>query len=246
MVTILSPGFAPSCLDYTEGWILQRTVHAAVVAGDQPNSIVLCEHNSVYTAGTRTEDQHRPTGDIPVVDVDRGGSITWHGPGQLVGYPIVRLPDAKNVVGFVRLLEGAIMLSLSEFGIQSQRVKGRSGVWVEREGTQYKVAAIGLRVASGVTMHGFAINCSNSLDAYEHITACGISDAGVTTVSSLAGQEITPKTLAPVVRKHLIAALADFGITETTVPAFPQPNVTHLTDTRHTVTGATLAKEASA
>lgn len=146
----------------------------------------------------------------------------------------------------MRLLEGAIIATLDDLGIHAVRVQGRSGVWVEHDGVHNKVAAIGLRVASGVTMHGFAINCSNSLEPYEHITACGISDAGVTTVSALAGREVSPKELAPIVRNHLIRALAEFGVTETTRPAFTAPEAAPIPGAQHTVPSATLVKEATA
>lgn len=218
MVPIFSAGFAPEPLDYRDGWALQRSVHAGVVAGSRPNALLLCEHAPVYTAGTRTRAEHRPDGATPVVDVDRGGSITWHGPGQLIGYPIVRLPEPKNVVGFVRVLEGAIIAALAEVGVAGERVRGRSGVWVPGPGGHNKIAAIGLRVSAGVSMHGFALNCSNSLEPYEHITACGISDAGVTTVSAQLGRRVAPAAMAPVIRARLLPALAEFGIAEPEVP----------------------------
>ncbi|MEB4616395.1 lipoyl(octanoyl) transferase LipB [Leucobacter sp. M11] len=212
MVTILTPGYAPDFLEYPEGWALQRSVHAGVVAGSRPDTLILCEHRPVYTAGTRTRPEHRPGGSTPVVDVDRGGSITWHGPGQLIGYPIVRLPEPRQVVAFVRLLEGAIIAALADFGITGERIAGRSGVWVGADGRHNKIAAIGLRVASGVTMHGFAINCSNELEPYAHITACGIEDAGITTLSVEAERTITPAEFAPAVRDLLSTALVAAGI----------------------------------
>ncbi|WGD38410.1 lipoyl(octanoyl) transferase LipB [Lysinibacter sp. HNR] len=218
MVSFLTPGYAPSYLDYSKGLDLQRVTHRAVADNTCPNSVILCEHNNVYTAGSRTEEKHRPSAShpIPVIDVDRGGSITWHGPGQLIGYPIVRLPEAKNVVGFVRLLESALINALSDHGIVGKRVHGRSGVWIASSTGHNKIAAIGLRVSRGVTMHGFALNCSNSLTPYEHITACGISDAGVTTVSLEAQRIVSPTDIAPSVTTHLASALASFGIGETT------------------------------
>ena len=198
MADILQAGLAPEYLDYHAGWELQRRVHREVVAGSRPDTVIFCEHRSVYTAGKRTLDIERPTdAAIPVVDVDRGGKITWHGPGQLVGYPIVRLPEPVDVVAFVRELERVMLEVLADLGIAAQRVEGRSGVWVKREslvGPEVfdKVGAIGLRVQEGVTMHGFALNCSNELLPYAAIIPCGISDAGVTTISRLLGRTVTP------------------------------------------------------
>lgn len=212
MVSILTPGYAPKTLDYESGWALQRSVHAGVVAGSRPDTLILCEHDSVYTAGTRTQPEHRPRGGTPVIDVDRGGSITWHGPGQLVGYPIVRLPDPKQVVSFVRLLEGAIIAALADFGVRGEQVPKRSGVWVAAGDSHNKIAAIGLRVASGVTMHGFAVNCDNSREPYELITACGIRDAGITTLSHESGRTITPAEFAPALRNLMLPALTSAGI----------------------------------
>ncbi len=225
MVSLLTPGYSPKYLDYVEGLPLQRSTHRAVADGEKPNTLILCEHGDVYTAGTRTEASHRPVDSIPVIDVDRGGSITWHGPGQLVGYPIVTLPEAQNVVGFVRLLEASLIETLTRWGITGERVPGRSGVWVRGAGrSEYnKIAAIGLRVSRGVTMHGFALNCSNSLEPYEHITACGISDAGVTTASIESGQTISPRDAAPVVIAALTTALADSEITQVAAAHLDSP-----------------------
>jgi lipoyl(octanoyl) transferase len=156
----------------------------------------------VYTAGKRTEDSERPADGTPVIDVDRGGKITWHGPGQLVGYPIMRLPHPIDVVAYVRMLEGMLIDVLDELGVQSHRVRGRSGVWVTTDGPDAKIAAIGIRVAEGVTMHGFALNCSNSLDAYDQIVACGIPDAGVTTISNVLGRVVDPAEVAPLVQRR--------------------------------------------
>ena len=171
---------------------------------------MLLEHESVYTAGKRTESHERPTDGTPVVEVDRGGKITWHGPGQLVGYPILRLAEPIDVVGYVRRLEGMLIAVLEDLGVTgADRVPGRSGVWMR--GTD-KIAAIGIRVASGVTMHGFALNCSNSFEPYEHIIACGLSDAGVTSVSRELGRTVTPADAAAAVRnrfdEHVYAHVA--------------------------------------
>jgi len=184
---------------YDEALQRQRAVHAAVVAGRAPDTVLLLEHPPVYTAGKRTEPDERPTDGTPVIDVDRGGKITWHGPGQLVGYPILRLPDPIDVVGYVRRLEGLLIDVLAELGVDGQRVEGRSGVWIRSGNRDEKIAAIGIRVAEGVTMHGFALNCSNDLDAYDRIVACGIRDAGVTTISRVLGRTITPADVAPLV-----------------------------------------------
>jgi len=169
-------------LPYEPTWALQREVHAAVADRTREDTVLLCEHEDVYTAGRRTATWDRPVDGTPVVDVDRGGRITWHGPGQLVGYPIVRLREPVDVVAYVRALEGVLIAVLADLGVDGERVEGRSGVWVRRGVGADKIAAIGIRVASGVTMHGFALNVSNSLEPYSRIVACGIADAGVTTM----------------------------------------------------------------
>lgn len=181
---------------YLEMWDTQREVHGAVVRGERPDTLLLLEHQAVFTAGKRTEPEERPTDGTPVIEVDRGGKITWHGPGQLVGYPIIKLTDPIDVVAHVRNLEQLIIDLLSEYSIEGTRVDGRSGVWVGLPGFENKIAAIGIRVAEGVTMHGFAINCSNSLEPYSKIIACGIRDAGVTTISAELGREVTPRDVA--------------------------------------------------
>jgi lipoyl(octanoyl) transferase len=173
-----------------------------VAAGDRDGALILCEHAPVYTAGKRTADDERPTDGTPVVDVDRGGKITWHGPGQLTGYPILRLPDRHEVVAFVRDLEAMMIDVAAAFGVQGERVEGRSGVWVRSGDAWDKIGAIGLRVEQGVTMHGFALNCSNDLAPYDRIVACGIRDAGVTTLSALTGRTISPSDVAPLVLEH--------------------------------------------
>ncbi|MES2093095.1 MAG: lipoyl(octanoyl) transferase LipB [Actinomycetota bacterium] len=199
MADIVVAGLAPDLLPYPEALALQRSIHSAVVEGTRPDTVLLLEHPSVYTAGTRTEASERPDDGSPVIDVDRGGKITWHGPGQLVGYPILRLHDPVDVVAYVRRLEQLLIEVIAHFGVTGVRVAGRSGVWVIDSAREEKIAAIGIRVAGGVTMHGFALNCSNSLDAYEHIVACGIRDAGVTTISRELGREVTPAMVAAVV-----------------------------------------------
>lgn len=192
-------------LDYAEGIALQRNLHADVVAGRSPGALVLCAHPSVYTAGRRTEPSDLPTNGAPVVDVDRGGRITWHGPGQLVAYPIVRLVAPIDVVAWVRDLEQVIIDAAASVGVHAERVDGRSGAWVRGADRTppAKVGAIGLHVADGVTTHGIAINCTNTLDAYSAIIPCGIADAGVTTLSAAAGRPVTVDELAPVVARRI-------------------------------------------
>jgi lipoyl(octanoyl) transferase len=209
MVDIIVAGLAPDLLPYPEALALQRSIHSAVVEGTRADTMLLLEHPSVYTAGTRTEASERPDDGSPVIDVDRGGKLTWHGPGQLVGYPIVRLHNPVDVVAYVRRLEELLIAVIAHFGVTGARVAGRSGVWIVDGAREEKIAAIGIRVAGGVTMHGFALNCSNSLDAYEHIVACGIRDAGVTTISREAGSEITPADAAAVVAERFDALVAE-------------------------------------
>ena len=189
--------------NYEEMWQYQQKVHESVVAGSSPDTILLLEHEPVYTAGRRTEIFERPTDGTPVVDVDRGGKITWHGPGQLVGYPIVHLPAALDVIPHVRRLEEVLIKTCAEFELTTTRIKGRSGVWVTEGGLDRKVAAIGVRVAQGVSMHGFALNCNNDLDWFDHIVPCGISDAAVTTLSKELGRDISTLEVLPVITKHL-------------------------------------------
>ena len=183
-------------VDYEEAWALQREVHARRVTGEGPDTLLLLEHPPVYTAGKRTRAHERPFDGTPVIDVDRGGKITWHGPGQLVGYPIVALPDPIDVVAYVRRLEEALIEVCAGFGLQTGRVEGRSGVWVaaDEPGAGFrperKVAAIGVRVARGVTMHGFALNCDPDMSAFGNMIPCGIPDAGVTSLSAELGRDI--------------------------------------------------------
>ena len=200
---------------YEEAWERQRELHAARVAGEGPDTLLLLEHPSVYTAGKRTEPHERPQDGTPVVDVDRGGKITWHGPGQLVGYPIVALPDPVDVVAYVRRLEGALIEVCAGFGVDAGRVEGRSGVWLPADGPgpdsrwrpERKIAAIGIRVARGVTMHGFALNCDPDLGAFGAIVPCGIADAGVTSLSAELGRDVTIEEALEPVEKALRAAL---------------------------------------
>ena len=194
-------GFGADAVDYQSGWDLQRRVHADVVAGRSPGTVLLLEHESVYTAGRRTEPFERPIDGTPVVDVDRGGKITWHGPGQLVGYPIVRLPSPLDVVAHVRRIEEMLIEVCAALGVPAQQVKGRSGVWVPADdcGPERKVAAIGIRVSEGVTMHGFALNCDNDLAWFDRIVPCGITDAEVTTLSRELGRDVPVTEALPLV-----------------------------------------------
>lgn len=241
-------GFGEQAVDYQEAWQEQRRVHAARFADEVPDTCLLLEHRSVYTAGRRTADSERPLDGTPVVDVDRGGKITWHGPGQLVGYPILKLPRPVDVIAHVRRLEDALILAAAEFGVETSRVEGRSGVWVlgdpvtdrparsglsldfdpritddefdpRLNGPEYapsnagqrredrKLAAIGIRIAKGVTMHGFALNVNPDNTSFDRIVPCGIRDAGVTSLSYELGREVTIADVLPVVEKHLRAVL---------------------------------------
>lgn len=203
MIDFVVTGLSANSVPYLSGLEQQRALHAAVVEGRAPDTVMLLEHDSVYTAGKRTEPHERPTDGSPVIDVDRGGKITWHGPGQLVGYPIIRLVEPVDVVRYVRSLESMIMAVLADLGIvDAGRVDGRSGVWMR--GSE-KIAAIGVRVAQGVTMHGFALNCSNSFDAYDTIIACGLDDAGVTSISRELGRTVTPTEVIPFIERHFSA-----------------------------------------
>ncbi len=250
-------GFGPDAVEYHAAWQEQRRVHTARFAGEIPDTCLLLEHQPVYTAGRRTEDNERPLDGTPVVDVDRGGKITWHGPGQLVGYPILQLPRPVDVIAHVRRLEEAVIQVCEEFGVATTRVEGRSGVWVlgdsldggrpgglgagglsldfdprlndeefdpRLSGPEYapsnagqrredrKLCNIGIRVAKGVTMHGFALNCDPDITSFDRIVPCGIRDAGVTSLSQEAGRTVSVTEVLPVLEKHLRAVL------ETTVP----------------------------
>ncbi|MFD6534712.1 lipoyl(octanoyl) transferase LipB [Streptomyces sp. NPDC060184] len=237
-------GFGPEAVEYTEAWQKQRELHAARFEDTVPDTCLLLEHQSVYTAGRRTTDSERPLDGTPVIDVDRGGKITWHGPGQLVGYPIQKLPRPVDVVAHVRRLEEALIRVAAEFGVATSRVEGRSGVWVlgdpveqrpslgglsldfdprltdeefdpRLNGPEYapsnagqrredrKLAAIGIRVAKGVTMHGFSLNVNPDNTSFDRIVPCGIRDAGVTSLAYELGHDLTIAEVLPVVEKHL-------------------------------------------
>lgn len=241
-------GFGEEAVEYLDAWQRQREVHAARFADVIEDTCLLLEHQAVYTAGRRTEDSERPLDGTPVVDVDRGGKITWHGPGQLVGYPILKLPRPVDVVAHVRRLEEALILTCADFGLETTRIEGRSGVWVlgdpvsqrpatgglaldfdprladeefdarlmgpeyapsnaGQRGEDRKLAAIGIRVAKGVTMHGFALNCDPDNTSFDRIVPCGIRDAGVTSLSGELGRDVPVTEVLPVVEKHLEAVL---------------------------------------
>ena len=215
----LYPGLGTDLVDYTDAWELQRRLHAEVSAGTAPSTVLVLEHAEVYTAGKRTEAHERPTsGDVPVVEVDRGGKITWHGPGQLVVYPIVRLPESVGVVDYVRRLEEAVIALLPDYGLVTGRVRGRSGVWLAADPStgsghaparpERKIAAIGVRVASGTTMHGLALNVDPDLGGFQRIVPCGLTDVGVTSMSAELGVAPSLPEVAHLLRPHLERLLA--------------------------------------
>lgn len=213
-------GFDPQLVDYAEALDLQRRLHADVLRGDQPSTLLLLEHADVYTAGKRTEEDDRPKDGTPVVDVDRGGKITWHGRGQLVGYPILHLRDRSLVKDYVCTLEDVIMTVLrTDYSLETSRVEGRSGVWLTDSGQDRKIAAIGIRVHRSVTMHGFALNCSNPLDPFENIIPCGIPDAGTTSISAELGRTVTPAEVVDRVAEECARALPGFLLTEEQAPS---------------------------
>jgi lipoyl(octanoyl) transferase len=199
---------------YEQAWTRQREIHAQVVAGTAPDTVLLLEHPSVYTAGRRTDPWERPVDGTPVIDVDRGGKITWHGPGQLVGYPILRLPDPVDVVAYVRRMERVLIDVCAEVGVAAGQVQGRSGVWLPADDRrpERKVAAIGIRVAHGVTLHGFALNCDPDLAWFDRIVPCGIADAGVTSLSAELGRDVTVAEMLPIVDRHLPRLRADAAV----------------------------------
>jgi lipoyl(octanoyl) transferase len=197
-------------VDYQATWDLQRAIHAEVSAGTRPDTVLVLEHASVYTAGKRTEPQERPLDGTPVIDVDRGGKITWHGPGQLVGYPIVRLPESVLVVDYVRRLEEALIAALAEYGLNTGRIRGASGVWLAADDQRLdrKIAAIGIRVAAGTTMHGFALNVAPDLRRFDQIIPCGLTGVGVTSMAAELGQHFALTEVADALRPHLQHYLA--------------------------------------
>jgi lipoyl(octanoyl) transferase len=199
-------------VEYQKAWDAQRRIHEEVASGERPNTLLLLEHPSVYTAGRRTDEAERPADGTPVIDVDRGGRITWHGPGQLVGYPIVKLQKPTELVGFVREIESALINVCEDLGISGVRVDGRSGVWICDDRGERKIAAIGIRVAKGVTMHGFALNVNPNLEAFGQIVPCGISDADVTSLQLELGRPITVDEVAPLVERHIFESLKKVSV----------------------------------
>ena len=195
-------------VDYLPTWDLQRSIQEKVIADEAPNTLLMLEHNSVYTAGRRTEEQDKPFDGTPVISTDRGGKITWHGPGQLIGYPIVKLKNRNDVVGFVREIENSLIAALLEIGIKSERYCERSGVWLRDGKGDRKIAAIGIRVAKGVTMHGFSLNVNPDLNFFNRINPCGFTDSGVTSISNELGKEVTISEVSPIVEKYVSEGLA--------------------------------------
>jgi lipoyl(octanoyl) transferase len=208
-LVFVSAGFGDAAIGYTRAWDLQRDLHARRVAGEIPDTCLVLEHTPVYTAGKRTSPADRPLCDpgAPVIDVDRGGKITWHGPGQLVGYPIISLNEPVDVISYVRSIEEALIRTCADAGVATERVAGRSGVWVKGNGADRKVGAIGIRVARGVTMHGFALNCDNDLSWFGKIIPCGISDASVTSLSAELGHPVRIGDVIASAQRHLAAVL---------------------------------------
>jgi lipoyl(octanoyl) transferase len=199
-------------VDYEVAWAMQRELHQEIAESNRPNTFLLLEHPPIFTAGRRTLESERPVDGSRVIDVDRGGKITFHGPGQIVGYPIVRLRDQHNVVGFVREIENALINVCGEFGIKSERYCERSGVWIRDGKGDRKIAAIGIRVARGVTMHGFALNVDTDLSFYDRIVPCGIKDAGVTSLSNELNRELKTEDVRPILERHIFEALAKVAI----------------------------------
>jgi lipoyl(octanoyl) transferase len=203
-------GFGADAVPYMAAWDRQRELLEARADGRIPDRVLLLEHPPVYTAGKRTEDWERPVDGTAVIDTDRGGRITWHGPGQLVGYPILRLPDPVDVVAYVRRLEAMLIAVCAGFGVTAGRVERRSGVWIaaDEQRPARKIAAIGIRVSRGVTMHGFAINCEPDMSWFDRIVPCGIADAGVTSLSREVGRSVPVSEVVPVVERHLPSVVA--------------------------------------
>ena len=223
-------------MDYEQAWNLQRELHAGVVDGG-PEAVLLLEHPPVFTCGKRTDPHERPldAGGAQVLDVDRGGKITFHGPGQLVGYPIVRLPDHVRVVDYVRRVEEALIAVCRELGLDTARVPGRTGVWLQADSStssgrtarpERKIAALGIRVSRGVTMHGFALNCDIDLGWYDRFVPCGIADAGVTSLSAELGRDVTVEEVTPLIERHLDRLLA-WAPYDATPDYEPRPEPAH-------------------
>jgi lipoyl(octanoyl) transferase len=229
-------GFGTAAVPYLQGWDLQRLLHERRVSGEIPDTCLLLEHEPVYTAGKRTSPLDRPLTDpgIPVIDVDRGGKITWHGPGQLVGYPILKLAEPLDVIAYVRDLEEALIMSCADVGVATTRVEGRSGVWITEAGQRdRKVAAIGIRVSRGVTMHGFELNCDCDLSWFDKIVPCGIRDAGVTSLSAETGRPVTVASMIGTVQHHLADVLGATSWRQVAGTAGLLPAATELSSAAH-------------
>lgn len=213
-ITAISTISIKNCgvVDYLEALEIQRDFHEKISNNRTENTILLLQHPSVFTAGKRTLEEERPHDGTEVIDVDRGGKITWHGLGQIVGYPIMRLAKPTELVGFVRELEGVLIDTCSEFGLHVQRIKGRSGVWMIDEIKPRKIAAIGIRVAKGTTMHGFALNVNPELEAFSKIIPCGIADADVTSMAKELKRDISPAEVLPILERNLLAKLVKVSV----------------------------------
>ena len=194
-------------VNYEDAWEKQREIQAGVAAGENPNTLLLLEHPPVFTAGRRTAESDRPIDSTPVINVDRGGKITWHGPGQIVGYPIVKLKNGNDVVGFVREIEIALINTCQEFGVNAERYCERTGVWIRDAKGDRKLAAIGIRVAKGVTMHGFALNVNPDLSWFKKIVPCGIPDVEVTSLSVELGRNIAVVEILESLTRNITSAL---------------------------------------
>ncbi|MBN2177540.1 MAG: lipoyl(octanoyl) transferase LipB [Demequinaceae bacterium] len=220
---ILDLGIGVRLVDYYDAWALQREILVDVADGTRPDTLILVEHPSVYTAGKRTARWEHPTDGTPVVDVDRGGRITWHGPGQLVGYPIVKLNEPIDVIRYVRALEDAIIDVCAGLGLKTGRVEARTGVWIPADAAhrERKVCAIGVRVSRGVTMHGFALNCNPDLTGFSRIVPCGLDDADVTSLSAELGRDVTVAEVVPSVVDALEMALADVRLSSPLAKEIP-------------------------
>jgi len=199
-------------VEYNDALLIQRQTHERVSVGLMPNTLFFVEHPPVFTAGKRTLPHERPHNGATVIDVDRGGKITWHGPGQIIGYPILRLAKPTELVGFVREIESALIDTCQEFGIQVQRIKGRSGVWTNNQNSPRKIAAIGIRVAKATTMHGFALNVNPDLNAFSQIIPCGIADAEVTSMANELERDITPAEVLALLERNLVSTLAKVSV----------------------------------
>ncbi|MDO5619388.1 lipoyl(octanoyl) transferase LipB [Kocuria sp.] len=221
-------GMAPDLVPYRPALELQKTVHQEVVSGIRGNTVLMVEHEPVYTAGRRAAAEEYPTDGTEVVEVGRGGKITWHGPGQLVAYPIMRLPTPIDVVKFVRVMEQLVIDVLAEFGLRAVTVEGRSGAWIpaDHQGGARKISAIGVQVSRRTTMHGIALNCSNDLAPFGGFIPCGISDAGVSSISRELGRNVEPSDVVEVMTRHFVAREAELcAVAETPAdqPSLPWP-----------------------